>query len=164
MNRDKLEVAIFAATNWMAQPYSDDLRCKFLEAYESGAGSLRELARQFRVSWSYGKKIRGQQKRTGQKERPAQSQHGPASRVTEAAKDRLRSWLQEQPDLTEAELRERLQASGVRVCKSRVGQVLRAMGLRRKKNLFTRKNATARPTTNTAKSSPNKSVRSRRNG
>lgn len=117
----------------MAQPYSDDLRCKFLEAYEADAGSLRELARQFRVSLSYGKKIRGQQKRTGQKERPAQSQHGPASRVTEAAKDRLRSWLQEQPDLTEAELRERLQASGVRVCKSRVGQVLRAMGLRRKK-------------------------------
>src|ERR1022692_4634235 len=26
-------MAIFAATNWMAQPYSDDLRCKFLEAY-----------------------------------------------------------------------------------------------------------------------------------
>ena len=55
-------------------------------------------------------------------------------------------------------------ASGVRVCQSRVGQVLRAMGLRRKKNLFTRKNATARPTANDAKSSPNKSVRSRRNG
>lgn len=164
MNRDKLEVAIFAATKWMAQPYSDDLRCKFLEAYESGTGSLRELARQFRVSLSYGKKIRGQQRRAGQKERPAQSQHGPASRVTEAAKDRLRSWLQEQPHLTEAELRERLQASGVSVCKSRVGQVLREMGLRRKKNLSTRKNATARRTTNDAKSSPNKSVRSRRNG
>jgi transposase len=147
----------------MAQPYSDDLRCKFLEAYEAGAGSLQVLARQFRVSLSYGKKIRGQQKRTGQKERPAQWQHGPVSRVTEAAKDRLRSWLQEQPDLTEAELRERLQASGVSVCKSRVGQVLRAMGLRRKKNLSMPKNATLRRTTNGVKRSPNKSVRSRRN-
>ncbi|HKM83913.1 MAG TPA: hypothetical protein VJY15_23525 [Candidatus Acidoferrum sp.] len=147
----------------MAQPYSDDLRCKFLEAYEAGAGSLRELARQFRVSLSYGKKIRGQQKHTGQKERSPQSQHGPVSRVTEAAKDRLRSWLQEQPDLTEVELRERLQASGVSVCKSRVGQVLREMGLRRKKNLSTPKNATPRRTSNGVKRSASKSVRSRRN-
>jgi hypothetical protein len=42
--------------------------------------------------------------------------------------------------------------------------VLREMGLRRKKNLSTRKNATARRITNDAKSSANKSVRSRRNG
>lgn len=148
----------------MARPYSDDLRCKFLEAYEVGAGSLRELAEQFRVSLPYGKKIRGQQLRTGQKERPAQSHHGPLSRVTEAARDRLRHWLQQQPDLTEAELRERLQTTGVSVCKSRVGQLLRQMGLRRKKNPFTRKNATRRRTNNDAKSSLNKSARSRRNG
>jgi hypothetical protein len=49
----------------MAQPYSDDLRCKFLEAYEAGAGSLRELAEQFRIFLPYGKKIRVQQLRTG---------------------------------------------------------------------------------------------------
>jgi uncharacterized protein YneF (UPF0154 family) len=46
----------------------------------------------------------------------------------------LRGWLREQPDLTEAELRERLAGSGVQVSKSRVGQVLRQMGERRKKN------------------------------
>jgi len=34
----------------MAQAYSDDLRCKLLEAYEAGAGSLRQLAAQFRVN------------------------------------------------------------------------------------------------------------------
>src|SRR5450759_648074 len=68
----------------MPQAYSDDLRRKLLEAYEAGAGSLRELATRFRVSWGYTKKIRGQQLRTGQKERPVQSQHGPASRVTAA--------------------------------------------------------------------------------
>jgi len=147
----------------MAQPYSDDLRCKFLEAYEAGAGSLRKLADRFRVSLQYGKKIRGQQKRTGQKERIPQSHHGPISRVTEAAKEHLRSWLQEQPDLTEAELRERLQASGVRICKSRVGQVLRQMGLRRKKNLSMRKSATPQRTSNGAKSSSKQSARSRRN-
>jgi transposase len=148
----------------MALPYSDDLRCKFLEAYEAGAGSLRELAEQFRVSLPYGKKIRVQQLRTGQKERRMQSHHGPFSRVTEAAQAALRHWLQQQPDLTEAELRERLQASGVSVCKSRVGQVLRQMGLRRKKNPSTRKNATAKRTSNDARSSWKKSARSRRNG
>jgi transposase len=148
----------------MPQPYSDDLRCKFLEAYEAGAGSLRKLAEQFRVSLQYGKKIRGQQKRSGQKERVPQSHHGPVSRVTEAAKQRLRSWLEEQPDLTEAELRERLQAGGVSISKSRVGQVLRQMGLRRKKNLSMRKSATPRRTSNGVKSSSKQSVRSRRNG
>ncbi len=147
----------------MAQPYSDDLRCKFLEAYEAGAGSLQKLAEQFRVSVQYGKKIRGQQKRTGQKQRIPQSHHGPISRVTEAVKEGLRNWLQQQPDLTEAELRERLQGSGVNFCKSRVGQVLRQMGLRRKKNPCMRKSATAERTSNGVKSSSKKSARFRPN-
>ena len=41
----------------MARAYSDDLRCKLLEAYEAGRGSLQELAKQFGVSWGYSKKI-----------------------------------------------------------------------------------------------------------
>jgi len=57
----------------MAQPYSNDLRRKFLEAYEAGAGSLNKLAKQFRVSLQYGKKIRGQLKRTGLRGRVEQS-------------------------------------------------------------------------------------------
>src|ERR1700690_4196537 len=101
----------------MAQPYSDDLRCKLLEAWEAGAGSLRELAAQFRVSWGYSKKIRAQQLRTGEKERPRQGRRGPVSRIGEAARESLRHWLRQQPDLTEAELGERLRATGVSVCK-----------------------------------------------
>jgi len=148
----------------MPLPYSDDLRRKFLEAYETGAGSLQKLAERFCVSWQWGKKIRGQQKRTGQNERIPQSHYGPISRVRDAARESLRKWLQQQPDLTELELRERLQAIGVRISKSRVGQVLREMGLRRKKNPCMRKNATPRRTSNGAKSSLRKSGRSRRNG
>ena len=90
----------------MAKAYSNDLRCKFLEAYEAGAGTLGQLAKQFGVSLQYAKKIRGQQKRTGKKERRPQSHHGPVSRITESARERLRNWLREQPDLTEAELRD----------------------------------------------------------
>jgi transposase len=126
----------------MAQPYSDDLRCKLLEAWEAGAGSLRELAEQFGVSWGYTKKVRAQQVRTGRKERPQQSRHGRLSRVTEAGRENLRLWVRQQPDLTEAELRQRLEAAGICVGKSRVGQILRLMGLRLKNNRSTPPNAT----------------------
>jgi transposase len=145
----------------MAQPYSDDLRSKILEAYEAGVGSLRELAAQFRVSWGYSKKIRVQQLRTGEKNRPVQLRHGPVSQMNSDVQQSLRNWLREQPDLTEAELRERLAGTGIRVSKSRVGQVLRQMGLRRKKNLSTRPSATQRPTSSGAKSSSPPSPRSR---
>lgn len=123
----------------MAQPYSDDLRCKRLEAYEAGAGSLRELAAQFRVSWGYSKKIRGQQLCPGQKERPVQLRQGPESRAPEEVQERVRGWLRKQPDLTLAELREQLAATGVSVRRSGVGQRVQRLGLRRKKNPSPRK-------------------------
>jgi transposase len=128
----------------MPEPYSDDLRCKLLEAYEAGAGSLRELAEQFRVSWGYSKKIRAQQVQTGQRERPTQQRHGPVSRVTEDVEEKLRNWLRGEPDLTLAELRERLAENGVRISRSRVHQVVEQLGLRRKKNLSTPKNKIAK--------------------
>ena len=130
----------------MAQPYADDLRCKLLEAYEAGAGSLRKLAAQFRVSWGYSKKIRAQQLRSGQKERPVQSRHGRVSRVTEAVKESLRLLLREQPDRTLEELRQALHSRGVQLSRSRVGHVVQQLGLRRKKNRSTPKNAIRRRT------------------
>ena len=133
-----------------------------MEAYEAGAGSLSKLAKQFRVSLQYAKKIRGHLKRTGRKERAKQSRHGAVSRVTETARSALRQWLGDQPDLTEMELRERLAASGVVISKSRVGQLLRQMGLRRKKNRSTRLSATARKTARDGKSSSPQLARSRR--
>lgn len=146
----------------MAQPYSDDLRRKLLEAYAAGAGSLQKLAAQFRVSWGYAKKIRRQQLKSGRMERPAQGRHGPVSRMSAAVQENLRKWLREQPDLTEAELQERLAGHGVQVVKSRVGQVLRQMGLRRKKNRSMRPSATPRRTASGAKSFLSASPRSRR--
>lgn len=117
----------------MPKAYSDDLRCKLLEEYEAESGSLQKVAVQFRVSWGFAKKIRRQELATGQRERPVQKRHGPISRIHEGMREKLRTWLGEQPDLTEAELQERLASQGVQVVKSRVGQVLRQMGLRRKK-------------------------------
>lgn len=119
----------------MPKAYSDDLRCRLLEAYEKGRGTLRELAMQFGVSWGYSKKIRGQQLETGRKERPVQSQHGPVSRVSPSVQRQLQTALRQQPDLTLAELQQRIeQGSQVRISRSLIWLWLRRLGLRRKKN------------------------------
>ena len=118
----------------MAQPISDDLRSRILDAYEAGAGSLLALSAQFRVSWGYIKKIRMQQVRSGEKLRPPQRRHGPVSRMTAEVQQQVRDWVCAQPDLTEAELCERLAGMGVQATRSLVGRLLRRMGLRLKKN------------------------------
>lgn len=148
----------------MPLAYSDDLRTKLLEAYEAGGGSLRRLAIQFRVSWAWAKKIHVQQLRTGNKERVPQKRHGVPSRVGAAERELLCVWLREQPDQTDEELRRRLSEVGVAVCKSRIGQLLRQMEMRRKKNRSTRASATALPTSSGARSSSARSAPSHRNG
>lgn len=125
----------------MPQPYSDDLRRKLLEAYEAGEGTLRELAQRFHVSWGYSKKIRAQQLQTGQKQRPAQTRHGPPGRVTAEVQQQLRSALRQRPDLTLAELQQRIQQrTGVELRRSWLWVWLQRLGLRHKKNRSARKN------------------------
>jgi len=136
-----------SANGAMARAYSDDLRCKLLEAYEAGRGSLQELTKQFGVSWGYGKKIRAQQLKTGQKERPSQSRHGPASRLTPAVEQQLRSALRQQPDLTLAEMQQRLvDKTGVGISRSRLWVWLQGLGLRHKKNRSAPRSKTAAKT------------------
>jgi transposase len=53
----------------MARPYDDDLRRKFLTAYDGGEGLIRELAARFGVSAAWGWKISAARKRTGKMER-----------------------------------------------------------------------------------------------
>ena len=119
----------------MPRAYSDDLRCKLLLAYERAGSVLEQLAEQFGVSYGFTKKIRRQQLQSGQMERPPQRTHGPASRATEPVKQYLRRQLQAQPDLTLAELGQRLeQGMHVQLSKSRLCDVLQRLGLRRKKN------------------------------
>jgi transposase len=125
----------------MPQPYSDDLRRKLLEAYEAGQGSLRELAQQFRVSWGYSKKIRVQQLRSGRKERTQQKRHGPEGRVTPQVQQHLRSAVRQQPDLTLAELQQRIQRNtGVELGRSWLWVWLQRLGLRHKKNRSAHRN------------------------
>ena len=124
----------------MAKAYSNDLRRKLLEAYDRGEGSLRELAERFGVSQPYAWKISAQRKRTGQVERVEQ-RHGPESKVTAIVEQQLRGWVRQQPDLTLAELQERLwEAARLPVSLARLWQVLRRLQLRLKKNHSTPKN------------------------
>lgn len=127
----------------MARAFSDDLRCRILQAYARGGGSLRELAERFGVSWEYVRKIRKQQLRSGRMERVAQARHGPVSRVTAEVQQQLRDELRAQPDLTLWELQGQLQKQRrVRLSKSLLGLWLQRMGLRRKKNRSTPKSKT----------------------
>jgi transposase len=62
-------VAIVRGGQTMAKAYGDDLRRKFLSAYDEGAGTLEDLAERFVVSLGWAKKISAQRNRTGQAER-----------------------------------------------------------------------------------------------
>ena len=92
----------------MPRAFSDDLRCRILQAYERGGVSQRELAERLGVSFEYVRKIRKQQLRTGRMERRVQARHGPASWMTAEIEQELRSQLRAQPDLTLWELQQRL--------------------------------------------------------
>lgn len=112
-------------------------------AYAGGGVSLRALAERFAVGFEYVRKIRKQQLRTGQMERVPQARHGPASRVTVAVQQQLRGQVREQPDLTLAELQQRLRkTAGVPMSKSLLWLWLQRLGLRVKKNRSTRKSKT----------------------
>ena len=124
----------------MARPYANDLRRKFLQAYEQGKGTLGELVEQFGVSEGWAKKISATHTRTGQIER-SPWRRGPASRVTEAVQTWLKEQIRQQPDLTLMELQEQLQAAqGVRLSIGRLWMALRQMGLRLKKSHSTPRN------------------------
>jgi len=135
----------------MARPYANDLRRKFLQAYEQGKGTLGELAEQFGVSEGWAKKISATRTRTGQIERPPW-RRGPVSRVTVGLQDWMREQIRKQPDLTLRELQEQLQdVKGVGLSVGRLWLALRQMGLRLKKSHSTPKNKTRRKRSGAAK-------------
>ena len=119
----------FCEAKGMAEPYSNDLRRKLLEAHDRGEGSLEELAQRFGVSAPWAWKISAQRKRTGRMERVEQ-RHGPESKVSGEVQERLQRWIRQQPDLTLQELQERLQETvRLHVSIGQLWQVLRRMKL-----------------------------------
>jgi len=117
----------------MGRPYGDDLRRKFLLAYDQGESSLEQLAARFLVSVGWAKKISAQRKRSGQAERvPYRPGRRPHAGVE--AQSQVAAWIRAQPDLTLAELRVKLHSeAGVELSRGRVWYLLRKLGLRLKK-------------------------------
>lgn len=148
----------------MAKSYGDDLRRKLLQAHDRGEGTLEQLAERFSVSVPWAWKISAQRKRSGQMERVEQRRGG-NRKVTAAVEQRLRGWVQAQPDLTLAELQQKLEkVQHLQVSIGRLWQVLRQMGLRLKKSHSTPANATRKRTSSDVKPSSKPLARSRRSG
>jgi transposase len=148
----------------MAKSYADDLRRKLLQAHDRGEGTLEQLAERFSVSAPWAWKISAQRKRSGQMERVEQRRGG-GRKVTDAVQERLRGWVQRQPDATLTELQQKLeQAQHLHVSVGRLWQVLRQMGLRLKKSYSTPANATRKRTSGGGKASRKRSPGSRRSG
>ena len=130
----------------MPRAYSNDLRRKFLQAYDAGERSLAEVAEQFRVSVGWAKKISARRTRTGEVGAPVRQRAGRISRVTAAVREWIREEVRQQPDITLQELQQRLErAQRLRLSVGWIwGVVVRQLGLRLKKSHSTPRNRTVR--------------------
>jgi transposase len=143
----------------MPQPYSNDLRRKFFQVYDAGEGTLEQVARRFRVSLSWAKKISARRTRTGEIEL-RRWRRGPRSRVTAAHRECIREQIRRQPDVTLQELQQRLQqGQGLRLSLGWIWVVVRQLGLRLKKSRSTRKNRTVPRRSSAGKPGGNRSPR-----
>ena len=118
----------------MGKALGDDLRRKLLFAYDQGEGTLEELACRFIVSLGWAKKISAARNRTGQPER-VPHRPGRKARTGVEAQRQVRAWFVQQPDLTLAEVQQKLiRESGVSLSLPQVWYLLRKLGLRLKKS------------------------------
>ena len=147
----------------MGKSFGDDLRRKLLFAYDQGEGTLEELASRFLVSVGWAKKISAARNRTGQAERvPHKPGRKPHTGIK--AQQQVRVWFVQQPDLTLAEVQQKLLSeAGVSLSLPQVWKLLRKLGLRLKKSRSTPPSEIPKPTVNSARSLSHESRRSLRN-
>jgi transposase len=118
----------------MPEPYSNDLRRKFFQAYDRGEGSLKELSKRFGVSEDWAKKLSARRSKGGPVEIVVW-RHGPQSRVTAAIREWIEQQMRRQPDLTLQQLQQRLEREHrLRLSVGWIWILLRRWGLRHKKN------------------------------
>lgn len=147
----------------MGKALGDDLRRKLLFAYDQGEGTLEELASRFVVSVGWAKKISAARNRTGQAERVPHKPGRKPHAGTEA-QQQVRAWFVHQPDLTLAEVQQKLLSeTGVSLSLPQVWKLLRKLGLRLKKSRSTPPSEIPKPTVNSARSLSPELRRSLRN-
>ena len=136
-----------------------------MKAHQRGAGSLSQLAQRFDVSLAWAKKISATLRSTGKMERPPGGRRGPASKMTAEVQEDLRNWIGKQPDLTLAELQDRLwKQRKLKVSVGRLWMALRDMGLRLKKSHSTPPSKIPSPASYNAASGARKRTSSIRRG
>src|SRR5512144_582645 len=127
----------------MGAPYSQDLRRKVVDAYAQREGSMRVLARRFKVSLGFVRDLLKRYRTTGEI-KPTVYRRGAKPKVDEAGEHYLRELIRQEPALTLWELSERYERYwGVRVSKSALDRTLRRLKITRKKNSITIRTATA---------------------
>ena len=118
----------------MGAAYSVDLPRKVVQACERGAASQAEVAPFFGVSLSFIEKLLRLHRRTGALE-PDRKRAGRPAQIDAATCAQVQRWLQEQNDLTLAEVADRLQAQcGLCVSTSCVWRLMQRLHMRRKKD------------------------------
>jgi transposase len=123
------------------KPYSQDLRERVIAALEAGDGTQAEIAERFSVSKSTVEKwwYHWQATESCAALPPG---HGPA-RTLQACEAVIRAEIEQQPDVTLAELCERVTAKcTVSVSRSAMGRTVQLLNLPRKKSHFTTASAT----------------------
>lgn len=133
----------------MAKAYSIDLRKRVAEAYEQGEGSMRELAKRFRVSLNFVKRLRHRYQEEQTLE-PKKHGGGNPQRVKgEVEEGFLRSLLKEKNDRTLEEfVREFEQQFKKTMSVSTMHETLKRMNWTHKKKVFMIPNARVRPSQN----------------
>ena|ERR1700740_442535 len=118
----------------MAKAFGDDLRRRILQCCQEGQQTQEEIAQRFRVSVRYVGKLVAHKRQTGQAER-IPHRPGRKPKFTPSIRERLRSWLKSQPDLTLKELQKKLeQEERLHSSQFSIWNTLGKMGLRLKKS------------------------------
>ena len=118
----------------MAASYSQDLRDRVLRAYARGM-KTRQIAEAFDVSPAWARRVKQRLREFG--ETKPRRVGSPGVRIVD--RDQLARLVEEFPDATLAELREKL---GVSCALSTLSMALKAMGYSFKKKRSTRRNKT----------------------
>jgi putative transposase len=130
--------------------YSEDLRRTVVEAYAQREGSMRVLARRFKVSLGFVRELLKRYRTTGTIKAKAY-RRGAKPKVDEAGEHYLQELIRQAPALTLWELSERYERRwGVSVSKSAMDRTLRRLKITRKKTAL---RSTPRPRAGSAPAS-----------
>lgn len=116
------------------QPYSLDLRQKIVDIYNDGKLSQRQIAKQFRVAYSFVRKLVKQYRETGNIQ-PKQRTEQTPTKLNADQLHQLQLIIEAKNDATLAELCDLLeQAVGVRIGVSTMFRMVEKLDLTLKKN------------------------------